>query len=181
MRSFVLSAALAAFALPAAAQSWETQYRQTARAGEVSSCNAGIRYSNAAFATRMYGSEMDIYVQKDGVQLAPGRALGVASVAFDGAAGRRVVTMRATSYPEADPGSSLTSAIILSPTRAQMAELTALLRGASMASLRFADGQALTVSLRGSNAALMAQQRCWTTYATGPVGTRETLIARGRF
>lgn len=181
MRSFALSAALAALALPATAQSWETQYRQTARAGEVSSCNAGIRYSDAAFATRMYGSEMDIYAQKDGVRLAPGLALGVASVVFDGSRGRQAVTMRATSYPEADPGSATTSALILSPTDAQSAGVLALLRQADTASLRFADGQALTVSLRGSSAALMAAQRCWTTYATGPVGSRETLVARGRF
>ena len=181
MRAVILSAALAALALPAAAQSWETQYRPTARAGEVSSCNAGIRYANAAFATRMYGSEMDIYVQKDGVRLAPGRALGVASVAFDSPNGRQVVTMRATSYPEADPGSNRTSALILSPTRGQSAGVLTLLRRANTASMRFADGQALTVSLRGSSAALTAAQRCWTTFATGPVGSRETLVARGRF
>ena len=181
MRALILSAILALLAAPAAAQSWQQRYSAGNGAGEIDSCNAGIRYAGAAFATRIYGPSVDLYVQSDGVRLPVNRALGIASLQFDGAGGRRVVTMRAHSYPEADPGRATTSAVILTPVRAQQERVLALLAASRSATLRYTDGRVLTVGLNGSSRAIDAARACRATFATGPVGGSVTVIAKGRF
>ena len=181
MRTLFLSAVLSLLAGAAAAQSWQSVYSVGTRAGEVTSCNAGIRYPGAAFATRIYGPEMDIYVRNAGVRLTPGRDLGFASLRFDGASGPRTVNMRAYSYPDADPGSNLTSAIVLIPAARSYQGVLGLLKSSDFATLSYSDGRVLTVGLNGSGRAISTAESCWSRYATGPVGGREVLIARGRF
>ena len=83
MRALLLSTLLALLALPAAAQSWQSVYTVGTTVGELNSCNAGVRYANAAFATRIYGAGMDIYVQNDGVRLPVNRPLGIATLQLD--------------------------------------------------------------------------------------------------
>jgi hypothetical protein len=58
---------------------WEYSYREAQNAGQITSCNAYISFTNALFSARLYGEYMDFAYTRDDFTLPYDQVLGTSS------------------------------------------------------------------------------------------------------
>jgi hypothetical protein len=163
---YLISAFILFFAFPVHAQSWNFEYLVARKAGQISTCNAAVQYTNARFTTRIYGDELDFLFRRDDFTLPFDKALGFVSFVF-----RDIdFVMIAFTFSRSDNDRlNTTNTFYMVPKKSDYVGLFDALRQNSRFTIEFPNGDSYPVTLRGSSRALNAASNCWENEQTGPL------------
>ena len=152
--------------LPVSAQSWRSVYLVARNAGEISTCNTSVEYSNARFITRIYGEDLDFIFRRNDFTLPFDKALGFVSFTFSDID----FVLRAFTFPRAETNRLNTAnSFYIVPKKDDYEGLFDTLMQNSIFTIEFPNGDSYPVTLRGSTRALNAASNCWANEQTGPL------------
>ncbi len=142
---------------------WTFDYSVGSGSDEITSCNAGIWYNDAALVARIYGEEMDFFFANKELSLPSEQKLG--SVAFSFKSGDFVLSAWSS-----QDDSGQTSSMLLAPDKNDYGQILNALRFSEKMSVIFPDGTGYTIPMDGSDSALQQAFACWKQKPTGPAG-----------
>lgn len=149
-----------------AQSSWEYRYVVGSQAGDITSCNAEIRYTDGAILARIHGENLDFYFSKLSFALPPSTELGRVAFLFKTAD----FVLPAFSGLNPADASAKVSHLFLYPNKSDYAALLENMRVADSFSILFPDETSYRIELTGSNKALTQAGDCWKNNPTGPFG-----------
>jgi hypothetical protein len=143
---------------------WKHTYSVADTAEQITSCQAGIEYSNGMFQIRIYGEALDFFFFHQELAVPANQQLG-----------NVVLTIKDQYYvlPALSGNGGVTgtsSALFLTPEKSEYTAILDGLRFGSSFDITFPDGTVYTVELTGSADAVLRAFQCWKDNFTGPGG-----------